>query len=389
MQTIRLARNDMRTNWQIGRIGGIPLQFHWSFIFVFVWVVYTSWAPEGGIDTDALFSVGIWVTMVFIAVLLHEYGHAIMARLLGVGTKKIVVYPLGGGAYLEKMPEEPHKEILIAVAGPLVNILLALSVAPLIWLTENWKRKALLVYILRPESNVPVFGIGPADYAIALFFILNLLLAFFNLLPAYPLDGGRIFRAALTWILGRRRATLVASLMGVAFALVFLGFAIATSDWLFGVGALLVGAFAVVEMFSTQRTRFLSRHFVPEVMSTAFPRVYLQEDMPTAFQRYQQSGQPLLVFNEWQDVVGTLGEEQFKHWQSDSATANALVQEHYHPQWMACTPSDNLLVVARQLDEHGLEVMPVFDKGKVSAVLSGQQIRAFLKKHAWWRSFKS
>lgn len=377
----------MRFSWQLGKIAGIPLQFHWSFVLVFVWVIYTSWSPEGGIDTDALLSVGIWTVLVFMAVLLHEYGHAFVARWLGIGTKKIVIYPLGGGAYLEHMPEEPNKEILIAIGGPLINILLAVVVAPLIWLSANWKRKALLVYILRPESNVPVFGVGPLDYAIVLFFVLNLMLAFFNLLPAYPLDGGRIFRAALSWVLGRDRATIAAALLGVAFAAVFLGFAIYLSDWLFGVGALLVALFAIMEINALWRTRLLRRHVVSEVAAANFPRIYLQDGMYEAWDAYQQNErQGLIVLNSWQEVMGALGAEQFSQWQEDQAPADA-VSFYYKNQWQAFGPANNLLEVARYLDGNSIGVVPVFENGRLTGIVTGQQLLQLIRRHSLlkWR----
>ena len=99
-------------HWQLGKFGGVPLQFHWSFVLVFVWIVYSSWQPEQGIDLSALFTLLIWVGVVFCSVLLHEYGHAFMAGAVGVKTEKIVLFPLGEGLLWKKCRKNPARKYL-------------------------------------------------------------------------------------------------------------------------------------------------------------------------------------------------------------------------------------------------------------------------------------
>jgi Zn-dependent protease len=352
-----------KSHWQLGKFGGVPLQFHWSFVLVFVWIVYSSWQPEQGIDLSSLFTLLIWVGVVFCSVLLHEYGHAFMARAVGVKTEKIVLFPLGGGAFMEKMPEEPSKEILIAVAGPLVNIFLAAIAAPFIWNQAQANRKAMLLHMIDPESNVSFFGVGPLDYFIVLLFLINLLLAFFNLLPAYPLDGGRIFRAALSWFLGRTRATLAAAIVGIGFAGLFLTYAIYMEDWIFGVGALMVGAIAAHELIGTIRKSNRSPLQLSDVVDQNFVRIYTLDSMALAWEMVDKIPANVVVLNNWQEVVGILNALSFREWQADGSP-DKPVADYLKPQWWAADIQDSPAEVYHQMQLLQLQTVPVFQQNK-------------------------
>ena len=356
-------------HWQLGKFGGVPLQFHWSFVLVFVWILYSSWQPEQGIDLSALFTLLIWVGVVFCSVLLHEYGHAFMAGAVGVKTEKIVLFPLGGGAFMEKMPEEPGKEILIAVAGPLVNIFLAAVATPFIWNQAQTDRKAMLLHMIDPESNVSFFGVGPLDYFIVLLFLINLLLAFFNLLPAYPLDGGRIFRAALSWFLGRTRATLAAAIVGIGFAGLFLTYAVYTEDWIFGFGALMVGAIAGHELIGTIRKSGRSPLQLSEVIDSHFVRIYTLDAMETAWEMVGKTPVTVVVLNTWQEVAGILPALAFQEWQAAGAP-DKPVSDYLNTQWWAADMQDNPADVFQQMQLQQLQTVPVFQQNKFVGVVN-------------------
>jgi len=183
----------MRTSWKLGRVAGIDLYLHPSFF------ILLAFFATGGIEQLLL------ITAAFGCVVLHEYGHALMARAFGIGTEDITLYPIGGVARLRRMPKAPGAELLIALAGPAVNVAIALILALLIAL-------GLL--------GGPGFGLPLLDFAVSLLWI-NVGLALFNLVPAFPMDGGRIFRALLSGWLGRERATMVAAGLGRGLALLF------------------------------------------------------------------------------------------------------------------------------------------------------------------------
>jgi Zn-dependent protease len=201
---------------KLGKFFDIEVYIHWTFALLVGYVLYKFW-DKGGLEMG-LYVVGLLLAM-FGCVLLHEFGHALMARYFGVPTRDITLYPIGGVARLERMPERPVEELLIALAGPAVNIVIAtLLLVP-----------AFLSISAVADSSAALEQVNPQalEQAIERSFLFqlfagNLILAGFNLLPAFPMDGGRVLRALLAGWLGRIRATEVAAALGVAFALGFI-----------------------------------------------------------------------------------------------------------------------------------------------------------------------
>jgi Zn-dependent protease len=184
----------MRTSWKIGRIAGIDFYIHPTFLLVLAWIFGFS----GGFEGVLLFS------LVFVCVALHEYGHALMAKRFGYATESITLYPIGGVARMLGLPKSPGAEILVALAGPAVNFAIALVLGSLLGFsataaTSDGLRSSLMWNLLAA----------------------NIFLGLFNLLPAFPMDGGRVLRALLSGWLGRVRATEIAAGIGRALAVVF------------------------------------------------------------------------------------------------------------------------------------------------------------------------
>jgi Zn-dependent protease len=193
----------MGRSLRIGTAFGIGLYVHWSFLVVPALVIFST--SSSGLET-LLLVAGLAVAL-FGCVLLHELGHALMARRFGIGTRDITLFPIGGVARLERMSEHPGEEIAIAVAGPLVNVVIAAGL---------WIGMALAGL-----GNLPFMSIDEllrygsvAHVALAFLFQINFSLVMFNLIPAFPMDGGRVFRAILSIGFGRLRGTEIA--VGVA-----------------------------------------------------------------------------------------------------------------------------------------------------------------------------
>jgi Zn-dependent protease len=192
----------MRRSWKLGQVSGIDVYLHPTFLLILFFPQVTQW----GIYGLALVLAG------FGCVLLHELGHALMARQYGIGTRDITLYPIGGVARLTRMPRSPGAELLIALAGPAVNFVL---VGGLIGL--------LSLGVLGPLTG--------AAFAVNLI-IVNLVLGLFNLIPAFPMDGGRVLRALLSGWVGRARATSVATGIGRGLALVFGLYSLIQGEWI-------------------------------------------------------------------------------------------------------------------------------------------------------------
>ena len=199
----------MFRSWRLGKAFGIPLHLHPSFLLVPAIILADSWEDP----FNALLMV-VLIGFVFGCVLLHELGHALAARAFGIQTVDITLYPMGGVASLERMPEEPFQEMAIAVAGPAVNLVIICLLLPVVGL-------AFLTGAL--HGNPTAFHLGGGFAASAAQFVYLLMicnggLIVFNLLPACPMDGGRVFRAFLALALPRLQATEIAAAVGVGLA---------------------------------------------------------------------------------------------------------------------------------------------------------------------------
>jgi Zn-dependent protease/CBS domain-containing protein len=186
----------------IFRVAGIQLRIHITFLLLIGWLAFGYYA-EGGSAVAA--SRVIFILLLFVCVVLHEFGHAFAAKAFGINTPDITLLPIGGVARLERMPEEPVQELIIAVAGPMVNVVIALGL-----FVAGGSQAAFV-----NSSTVEGGGL------IAQLMTINIMLVLFNLLPAFPMDGGRVLRALLATRLSYARATQIAATVGQGFAFVF------------------------------------------------------------------------------------------------------------------------------------------------------------------------
>jgi stage IV sporulation protein FB len=195
-------------SWSIllGRILGVDVRIHLTFFLLLAWYGIAA-GSQGGMSEA--FSAIAFILAVFVCVLAHEFGHVLTARAYGIGTRDIVLLPIGGVASIERMPEKPREELIIALAGPAVNVVIAAMLFPFVaWRLEG----------LSSAADIKL------DFMTRLFLV-NVILVVFNLIPAFPMDGGRVLRALLTMVWDRRSATRLAARIGqvVAFGLGFLG----------------------------------------------------------------------------------------------------------------------------------------------------------------------
>lgn len=363
---------------------GIPLQFHWTFVLVGGWLLYDSWRPGYGIVWSNVSWLLGWVSLVFLTVLLHELGHAIMARRLGIETEKIVLYPIGGGAFLKELPEDASREIKIALAGPAVNFVLAALAAVFIWGGFNDKLPYLLAYFLEPNGNIVVYDISLIGQMLVVFFLLNLLLGAFNLLPAFPLDGGRVLRAVLSYRFSRERATIIAARVGILGGLVLLGLAFYSQDVFFGVGALLITVFAWMEHQVQRRRSILRKALVKDHLDEKFRKIYLSPQTSLAETRKHIESwgdEPILLMDIWQQPHGVTSKKALFDSAFDSYNAEPLRELVGVPQWIGLHPEESLLKAAEQLNDHELYAFPVLDRyGKIIGLLNRQVIQQVLAK---------
>jgi Zn-dependent protease len=195
----------MKWSWRIGTYAGIGVYVHATFFLLIGWIGLSYWLQEGSL-INVVSGVG-YVLALFACIVLHEYGHALTARRYGIQTRDITLLPIGGVARLERMPDKPIQELWVALAGPAVNLVIAAG---------------LLVWLLVSSSFEPLAQLSMTSGPfLERLMMVNVLLVGFNLIPAFPMDGGRVLRALLAMRMEYTRATQVAASIGQALAFVF------------------------------------------------------------------------------------------------------------------------------------------------------------------------
>jgi len=195
--------------WRLGTVAGIAVRMHATFLLLLVFVGWQHWLQDRSL---ASVIAGVsFILALFTCVVLHEFGHALTARRFGIATRDITLLPIGGVARLERMPDEPLQELWVALAGPAVNVVIAAALYGWLAATAGWV----------PTDEVDVAR-GP--FLERLMFV-NVALVGFNMIPAFPMDGGRVLRAVLATRLEYTRATQIAANLGqgIAFLFGFLG----------------------------------------------------------------------------------------------------------------------------------------------------------------------
>ncbi|MFM8490179.1 MAG: site-2 protease family protein, partial [Bacteroidota bacterium] len=252
----------------------------------------------------------------FVCVLLHEYGHALAARRYGVKTQDIVLMPIGGVARLEKMPDKPMQEFVVAIAGPMVNVVIAILLMLGIWLLTDPAYIELMtnLVISAEEGNAIIEESGiqipqSLQFAINLA-ILNIVLVVFNMIPAFPMDGGRVFRALLSMKTGRPKATRIASMVGQAIAGIIIFYGI----WVNAFMTIVLGLFVIYgarsENAMVQLEDLLSRYTTRDLVRSQFTRLRANDWMMTAIELFRHGlERHFLVFDMDENLIGVLEEE--------------------------------------------------------------------------------
>src|SRR5512139_325903 len=188
----------MKWSWKIGEFAGIGVYMHATFLLRLGWVGFVHW--QDGQNLGAVVSGLAFVLALFACVVAHEYGHALTARRYGIKTREITLLPIGGVARLERMPDDPRQELWVALAGPAVNVVIA---------------GVLFAWLLVTGGLVPLSQVAVERGSfLERLMIVNVFLAGFNMLPAFPMDGGRVLRAVLATRMEYTRATHVAANVG-------------------------------------------------------------------------------------------------------------------------------------------------------------------------------
>jgi Zn-dependent protease/predicted transcriptional regulator len=286
----------MKGSFKLGNIAGIGIFVHWTFSILIAFILFVNYRT--GYNASQMAWSVLFVLCVFVTVFLHELGHALAAKNYNIKTKDITLLPIGGLARLERLPEKPSEELVVAIAGPLVNIFLAFLTAFIVNVPENSDE---LVLQLSKGINANNFLLN--------FFMVNLWLALFNLIPAFPMDGGRVLRALLSFKLKRHVATRIAARVGqiLAMGFIFLGFF--SNPFLIFIGLFVIIG-AQIETEYAESRFILKGYKVRDVLMTQYQTIDANEEVKKAVEVLLDTQYKIFLVTENSQPVGTLNRDQ-------------------------------------------------------------------------------
>lgn len=280
----------MKWSWKIGQVAGIGIYVHWTFMILIGWIAMSD-VVGGKPMAEAIFGIA-FVVALFACIVLHELGHALTAQRFGVRTRDITLLPIGGVARLERIPENPAQEFWIALAGPAVNVVIAAVLAALLWFAGS--------------SFGGFEPIPKRDNFFEQLMYVNCLLVLFNMIPAFPMDGGRVLRAVLAHFSGDYvAATQTAASIGQALAILF-GFLGMFGNPMLMFIALFVFLGAQEEAYAVQTRAALKGLPVRNAMMTHFRALSPDDTLETAIQELLAGAQQDFPVTVAGQVVGLL-----------------------------------------------------------------------------------
>ena len=353
----------MHWSWKIGRLMGIDVYMHATFLLLVGFIVVATWV-ESHNPARTLFSV-FFVLVIFGCIVLHELGHALTARRYGIRTRDIVLLPIGGVARLERMPEEPNQELLVALAGPAVNVLIALGLFAVLTVLGR-------IPTLRQAATVSWTG---HDFLPSLLAV-NVWLVLFNLIPAFPMDGGRVLRALLAKRMGYTEATQSAAHVGQGMALVF-GFLGLFFDPFLIFIALFVWVGASGEAGMVQMRSSLGGIPVQRVMLTNFRTLQPDETLAQAVEQILAGWQQdfAVVFGD--HVLGILTREDLVRAIARGGT-DLLVRDAMGRDFRSVDSHDMLEQAVQVLRQSGCRSLPVEHNGELVGMLTVENVGEFM-----------
>jgi len=353
----------MRWSWTVARIAGIRIDIHATFLILLAWVALADYERA---HTAAAAIDGVLLTLaIFASVVLHEYGHALTAARFGVKTRSITLLPIGGVAQLERIPDRPRQELAITIAGPAVTVGIV-----------------IVLYVAMRLSGTPVVTSATPSETGGSFVVqvlwVNVVLAVFNLLPAFPMDGGRVLRAALALRMPFVRATVIAAGIGKVFALLFalVGLFVVSNPFLVVI-AVFVWLSAAAEAASAQLKATVGDVRVDRAMITDVRTLAPMELVSAALDEVRSGFQHDFPVVENHSVAGVLTREGLLKALADGR-AGARIGDVMERSFAATTPDESLEQALARLQTCHCHTLPVLRGRELVGLVTAEKIREFV-----------
>ncbi len=359
----------MKGVFRVATISGIPVQIHWSFSLLFFWVYYEG--NKFGMQWNEMLIFGSLIMALFFCVVLHEFGHAFSARYYGVGTRDITLSPIGGVARLNQMPEKPIQEFMVALAGPMVNIVIAAFLGIGLWLfaSSPWPEF---------DGTMPEFFSKSTNF-LPILLGMNLAMAVFNLLPAFPMDGGRMLRSLLSMKTGRVKATKIAAFIGRVLAVIGFFLAVYSEDVVMGLISVFVFVMAGQEYKMVKMEGVLNRQNIKELMRVDFSKFLYTDTVQQVVDTFVEGEEKnFLVFDDWGRQRGILKRSEIlsamqkKDFDSEIDPYTTLAAVHLNSM-------DSLKVAYGLMQNPDHLIIPVFEDGVIVGVLDQKRLDDYLR----------
>ncbi|MDJ0668928.1 MAG: site-2 protease family protein [Desulfobacterales bacterium] len=354
----------MKWSIKLGRYLGIDVYMHFTFVLLVSWVAYANWRQEQSLAAAA---AGVaFILAIFLCVVLHEYGHALSARRYGIKTRDIILLPIGGLARLERIPTNPLQELWVALAGPAVNVVIAAAL--FVWL----KLTATLV----PISSVTL-STGPF---LERLMAVNLFLVVFNLIPAFPMDGGRVLRALLATRQDYSRATQTAAAIGQGIAILFGFFGLLYNPFLLFI-AFFVWIGAAQEASMAQLKSSIGGIPVQQAMINDFRTLRIDDSLKRAVE---------LTLSGSQKDFPVVDNGRLKGILTQTDMLKALADKEKHPTVASAIQTDFTLVDPQDMLESALSklkdcnchTLPVMEQDRLVGLVTMDNLGEYMRIQA-------
>ena len=354
---------NLKSSLNLGKIFNIDIKVHWSFFVLILWL-FISAINHGDSFEQAIHKV-LFIFSIFLCVVLHELGHALTAKKFNCPTKQIILLPIGGMAQMKKIPEKPQEEFLVAIAGPIVSFMIAAFLYFVLHLTQT---------IDLSQNNIDFSEMLEGNFVLKLM-IINFVLAIFNLIPAFPMDGGRILRSILSIWLDRTGATKIAANFGQIIAIIFMIIGFKSNLFLAFIGIFIFMAAHSEDTIETTKS-ILHNYLVRDIMMTKYTTLESHDNLDKVLKIILDSQEKEFVVLKNNQIVGVLTQGDIIR--SLAQKQNLEIGKIMSKKFTTLHENTNLQEAYENLLQNQCSIAPIIKNSKLVAILNMENIQEFL-----------